>query len=150
MDFFIEHSIDGKSWSQIGFKKGNGDSFNLNKYDFNHQSPVNGMNYYRLNQIDFDGTSNYSKVVSLDYISSENLNYSFRIYPNPVDDVLNFYGKINSDCSVRIFDLNGKIIFEKNESQSNFSIDMSYLTSGIYVVNISNTKDVQSMRFVKN
>jgi len=64
--FEIEHSIDGRTWDNIGFTYGNGTSNELNSYEFIHELPVSGINYYRLKQIDFDGQFEYSHIVNVE------------------------------------------------------------------------------------
>lgn len=147
--FLVEHSLDGSSWTQIGFVEGKGNSIDLNEYLFNHENPVGGINYYRLNQIDYDGTSNHSKVIGVEFLSEGGFSGPFAIYPNPVEDVLNLVSKTDEECLARVYDLNGKIVFEENVNQADSSFDLSKLASGIYVMNISNMMIIQSMRFIK-
>ena len=83
--FEIEHSMDGKEWMSIGYENGKNDFSNY--YKFLHQNPEKGMNYYRLKQMDFDGRFEYSKVVSLDFPSFENLeSLEIKILPNPIQN----------------------------------------------------------------
>ncbi len=65
--FNIEHSINGEVYSVIGTQEGKGNSSVDSYYSFNHQYPINGMNYYRLQQVDYDGTATLSKAISVCY-----------------------------------------------------------------------------------
>ena len=71
-----------------------------------------------------------------------------RIYPNPVVDVLNIEAT-SKVSSVQVFDVSGKAVssFELNAVKN--QIDLSKLTPGVYVVNITTEKGIQSVKIVK-
>ncbi len=59
--FDIEHSTDGIHFKQIGRE-----DRNLSNYQFIHEFPSQGLNYYRLKQVDFDEHFKYSKTITID------------------------------------------------------------------------------------
>lgn len=63
--FLVEHSINQSDFKTIGELKGKGNAGQLSKYEFEHQSPASGRNFYRLKQVDFDGKFSYSPVKEL-------------------------------------------------------------------------------------
>lgn len=63
--FEVERSQDGKTFSKIGEVRGHGNSSVRLDYSFTDTAPAAGDNYYRLRQVDFDGTEDFSKVVAL-------------------------------------------------------------------------------------
>ena len=63
--FEVEHSVDGVDFAFIGQVDGAGNSQQTTHYAFTHSFPENGLNYYRLNQVDMDGTATYSPVIVL-------------------------------------------------------------------------------------
>ena len=71
-----------------------------------------------------------------------------RIYPNPVVDVLKIEAT-SKVSSVQVFDVSGKAVssFELNAVKN--QIDLSKLTPGVYVVNITTEKGIQSVKIVK-
>lgn len=79
--FKIMHSLDATDWDQIGFVEGIGTSTQMNHYSFEHTIRGEEMHYYRLIQQDFDGTENFSDIISL----KQDLNSKNRIQlvPNP-------------------------------------------------------------------
>ncbi len=86
LGFEIERSIDGQdNFVTVGFVDGKGSSTEINYYSFTDRPQVSGVNqiYYRLKQVDFDGTFSYSDVVNVSYdvpaefVLSQN-------YPEPV------------------------------------------------------------------
>lgn len=83
-DFFsIERSSQGESFYEVARVKGNGTTNLPNKYLFNDFNPVIGRAYYRLKQVDFDGSSTYSNVISVEYQEPEIP--LLKVFPNPFD-----------------------------------------------------------------
>ena len=63
--FDIEWSTDAFSFKKIGAVQGVGTTDEIQVYNFIHKNPTNGKNYYRLKQIDMDGTVEYSKIIQI-------------------------------------------------------------------------------------
>lgn len=62
--FTVEHSTNGEAWTTLILINGVGNSTDIVDYRFIHASVNPNFNYYRLNQVDFDGaTTNYSAIV---------------------------------------------------------------------------------------
>ena len=80
--FLVERSADGRKFDVIGQVKGAGNSFVEQRYSFADQRPLPGVNYYRLAQVDYDGTVNRHEMISALYDAKNKL----QIYPNPVVD----------------------------------------------------------------
>lgn len=81
--FVIERSTNLKDWSPIGAMKAAGNSQQLKNYAFTDETPLlETVNYYRIQQVDFNGMSDYSKVVSAKPVAEEQ---TAVIFPNPAD-----------------------------------------------------------------
>jgi hypothetical protein len=80
--FNVERSTDLKDFTAIGKITSAGDSRQRIEYNFLDEAPLPGVNYYRLKQVDKDGTSEYSKIIA---ISPQTDASRFIIYPNPSD-----------------------------------------------------------------
>jgi len=76
------------------------------------------------------------------------------VYPNPANDVLNikFYNGIDQKATVKIYDLSGKMMINKEFGASNSSISMpiSSLPVGMYFYEIQNGDNVVRNKFVKD
>jgi len=83
----------------------------------------------------------YSILTSLD----GNDDIKFSVFPNPTTNYLNLSKNVDS---YSIFDLNGKKILESNNYNGS-SIDVSFLTSGIYLLNVISGENTKSIKFVK-
>lgn len=75
MDYYtLEKSSDGVVFESINTQQaqGNGRS-NRNQYKYLDTKPHLGVNYYRLGQVDVDGTQTYSKVVAINFETNHSL-----------------------------------------------------------------------------
>ncbi|WP_165836452.1 T9SS type A sorting domain-containing protein [Taibaiella soli] len=134
--FEIEHSTDGASFETVGTiaAKGTGN----NTYDFTDVNTANGINYYRLKQVDNDGSFQYSKVVRVN-IGKETTAPSVSFYPNPAKDVLNI--ATTGNVTVAIFNMNG-VNVATQEFSGNGQITVSNLPEGMYICRVANTTGV--------
>ncbi len=82
--FDVMHSSDGRHFRTIGSIKGHGNSAVQRDYYYVDSHAENGINYYRLNQVDVDGKSNYSRTIYIKMDLKNNINV--QIFPNPAHD----------------------------------------------------------------
>lgn len=143
--FTIEHSLDGRIFESIAKIEGAGMSTSMQNYSYQHKKIVNGINYYRLKQTGFDGTFEYSNIITL-----KNKEREVVIYPNPVQDILSI--DIHEEAAtkaIRIFNGQGRLIKTIQEEQVN--IDVADLHRGLYLLFIEFKDGRQlSHRFLKN
>lgn len=137
--FIIEHSIDGSSFNPIGSVNGDGNLLEEKAFDYVHEHPLHGINYYRLKQVDFDGGYEYSNVVSVSMTSDRPL----QVYPNPTSDFITI--TIQGDQNVQIFDGFGELKMSVMVSNS-MQLDIQELPSGVYYIR---TESGDLERFVK-
>jgi photosystem II stability/assembly factor-like uncharacterized protein len=131
--FDIEWSTDGKNWQPIGFVAGKGNSQTLTSYQYLHRSPKMGENYYRLKQIDWDGSFEYS-AVRVVYLEKNQL----ITYPNPATGVVFLSGPAPIE-SVEVLSISGKLVSAiKGENITQLSL--ADLDSGLYIIKVT-TKD---------
>lgn len=147
-DFYtIEKSSDGVNFqtlNQISSMSINGNSdVKLTYYDIDKE-PLNGVNYYRLKQTDFNKTFNYSKTIAVSLSSQTGI--KFTVYPNPNSGefYIDFSGIENShELEIKLTDMMGKNLFsnkltisEDNTKHIKILPD-HYLESGIYLCKLS-------------
>jgi hypothetical protein len=137
----IQHSQDGirfTTLSHVPTKATNGNSSTLLSYETSNTQPDMGHNYYRLEQVDINGTSNlYNKIIDL--FRSEN-GTTATIYPNPAQDKLNIdlYTAKQSDVEIKIMNMYGAVVKQilatTQEGTNTLKIDLKELAKGVYTI----------------
>lgn len=112
--FLVERSNDLKQWIVIDSVDGAGNSNRVLEYKSVDERPRSTINYYRLKQVDYDGTSSYSMIRTVD-LNSVVQRAELLVYPNPVRDRINlqFTGFKSNEFLLRIYDANGKLVYDK-------------------------------------
>lgn len=144
--FEIEHGLDGENFEVIGTLQAN-NTTNLNSYQWSHRNPVVGVNYYRLNQIDFDGQSAYSWIRT---VSATDEQIKFTVYPNPSEDVITISADAIFSGQVQLIDIDGKVLWSgRFETSNNQSIDLTNYATGVYMLRIETPDGMVRKRVVK-
>ncbi len=147
--FDIEHSIDGINFIKLGEKAAVGNSTSTSYYNFTHLKPAVGFNYYRIKQIDLNGSFKYSAIVK---VLNRNDIKQTSIVPNPVADVLNLIEpSITFINSIDVYDSRGSLVMHKNilsETQV-YSLPVYTLAKGNYILKINYKTETKSISFVK-
>jgi hypothetical protein len=133
--YIIEHSLDGIDFSPIGNIKGDGNTTVEQHYTFTHKTPSQGVNFYRIKQVDDDGQYVYSNITSA--VFSTDMHF-ISIYPNPVVSELTITA--NEQGEGFINDMNGKIAKKVVFNAGKTQLDMSELPTGIYIFTTNSEK----------
>lgn len=143
--FEIQRTADNKHWETLGFVEGNGTSLEVNTYRFIDENPFLGFNYYRLKQIDFDETSDFSavEVVNNHYDNRQSM---FKIYPTLANNFIHIETENVDDLNVQIFDGMGRMLIEQSVTNT---IDISTLPKGQYFIKVLVDGNWFTERFVK-
>ena len=132
--FVLERSQNTIDFSQIAVLQGNGNSNTTKIYSAIDRNPYTAINYYRLKQVDFDGSFEYSQVIT---INSHPAGAAIRTYPNPAGDYLDL--EINSNTYQTLhyvlIDASGSIVLTGNaEAETGINYireDISSLQKGL-------------------
>ncbi len=152
-----EETVAGEleDYIAIGKVDGAGNSSTFINYSFlDDESGKNSRRYYRLKQVDFDGSFEYSDIRVLDFRRSTEI--EFTVYPNPVLETLSVAVKSDQEEPLKIIvtDMSGKVMENINESQINGStiktinFDDSY-AEGYYMVSTQIGKTVKTHKVLK-
>ena len=146
-DYFeVRRSRDGRTFETIGQVKGMGNSLTVNTYALTDAEPLSGISYYQLAQVDFDGATNLSRIVTVNRAAKGG---KTALAPNPALSVISLSGADWSEGSAEIFDAVGQLRLRINNVTAH-NIDISELPAGTYVVRLSSTEGVSEiLRFVK-
>ena len=151
-------SSKNQDWENIGFVEGHGNSNSPKYYSYSDKSvEASGKYFYRLKQVDIDGTFEYSDQVeaNLGAPNKYELNQNF---PNPFNPMTSIQFNIPQDNQVRlnVFNVLGEKVAEllnDNISAGYHSVnfDASHLNSGIYFYKLetNNFTQIRKMMLVK-
>lgn len=149
----VQRSEDGRVFKTIGKMKGT-NTTKITSYQFIDGEVNDGaLYYYRLRQVDYDGTEKIFDPITVRTLSCQN-NRAISVYPNPVMNKLNlvFTGFDESDdLTYTITNSIGETIrTSENVSPSELKeLDVHILVSGMYNLRIENAGQTFIQRFVK-
>jgi hypothetical protein len=155
--FEIERSFDGTSFTKIGQVAGHGTTSAASVYtltDAGVAAQATGPVYYRLRQVDLDGTATYSPVRTVSFTATT---ASLSLYPNPVADrtTLDLSQLASTELQVQLLDATGRAVRTWTLSGGQqHTLDLSTLASGSYLLLVtgtqpSNTAVRQTLRLTK-
>jgi hypothetical protein len=151
--FTIEKTSDGTHFEEVGIVDGAGNSNQTLNYHLLDLNPYQGISYYRLKQTDYDGEVKYTDLRTIHI--GETANVSWNVYPNPAQGefMVSVSGLKNTEVSLNIFDLTGKLFYTRiihiETDQQIISVnDLQVLSSGIYIVQMMADQPVFSTKLV--
>lgn len=144
--FEVQYSADGRQFHSIATlpAKATGSS----TYQFIHDSPQPGNNYYRLKMTDLDAKYSYSKTQVLKYDCN---NADIIVYPNPVVDVLNIKVKSSGiqNTEVTLSDNHGRIVYTGRLQSGSNSINLSGHSKGIYILRVAGNGSTRYYKIIR-
>lgn len=139
--FAIEHAGEDFQFQTIGIVECTGTTDQLSHYQFTHRSPINGMNYYRLRQVDTDGTWNYSTIAAINFRSDVLSASYFRETQQLV-----FSQSFETGSTIEVYTAGGQLI-HRSVPEENQQVINCQLSSGILMVKVS--EDSGNVQFLK-
>jgi len=147
--FSIQRSPNGRDYSEIGQVKGAGTSYEPQDYTFTDERPLQGKNYYRLKQVDFDGKYTYSPVVTATFGKASLMTLA----PMPATETLliQLEKPAKDDGIWQVYDMNGRLLLsgEMFAETTEQPIHIAALPEGAYVLRLA-VGQVMVEQFRKN
>ncbi|MEZ4740270.1 MAG: hypothetical protein R2818_13160 [Flavobacteriales bacterium] len=152
--FLIERSKNGVDFEVIGHVGAAGESNMLTSYEFLDREPHAGLNHYRLAQVDTDGSTKLSKVVTVTIDAGTK---PLSVSPNPADDVLevSFMSRGEGRRNWTIIDPSGRIAdsgsLASGHGMNKAILPIRQLEAGSYMLVLEEemTQVRSTVRFVK-
>ena len=143
--FELEAGADGKTFRRMATMNAIGQPSSYSYWD---ESPVPGINYYRLKIIDAAGAFTYSEIVTATVIP--NGIFSMQAYPNPVTSLLtiNIHGAVGPNATLEIADLTGKVVMMM-EAANTTEINMVSMAAGIYLIKYTDANSTHTIKVNK-
>jgi hypothetical protein len=152
----INSNSDSK-WMEIGFVQGKGTSTEINKYRFVDSPTLNGVYNYRLKQVDFNGSFEYSKEVEVSVMVIEDFAL-MQNYPNPFNPstVIKYQVAEGSHTTLKVYDVLGREVTTLvNEEQTAGEYEVEFLiskdlslSSGFYFYQIRAGNFIQTRKMI--
>jgi PKD repeat protein len=144
--FSVEYSRDAIYYEAIAQVQGAGTTQVSQDYSFLHERPQKGWNYYRLRQVDFDGSVAYSDVVPVRWETGYE---PLSIFPNPSAQHLEIRG-LSGPARVVVLDIQGRVLHQYFIGPGD-RVDISTLNEGMYIARVFEQAAPTStnLRFVK-
>jgi hypothetical protein len=151
--FDLERSADGASNFQLVAKiNSQGDSQSAQYYNLVDNTPLLGTNYYRLRQVDTDGSQSYSKIIA---ISANTTVSETKFSPNPASNQVEYQyiGSKNEAITATVYNALGQVVktqhFEAQIGYNRLQISLENLAAGAYQVHIQHQSSTKTAIIIK-
>ncbi len=147
--FAIERGTDARTFSEIGQVRGAGTTQEPQSYTFTDEKPLSGTNYYRLRQVDYDGTESFSPVLSVVFGKSDRIS----IAPSPATDRVRILLEEapGRDAYWKVYDSMGRELRSGawEVESAEYELDVNELPEGMYTFRLEVGASVQVKQFRK-
>jgi hypothetical protein len=151
---FLVQRRRGDQWQQVGQVEGHGTTIEPQEYGFTDNGLTSGTHYYRLKQVDFDGSYEYSdvKAVTISAEGQQDKGVQLQLYPNPVSNqlTLEVTGKKEAGrYQLRIRHSSGRLVHRRQLTGSQAQVAVSDWQPGAYVLMLKGNGQTYQKRFIK-
>jgi len=154
--FILEKSYDGKFWESVSIINGKGFSNTLVKYAYTDDKNEKSAVFYRLIQVDFDGTEEVHKTISAAPCNENEYSFDFEpVSPQGENNVKLWITSSNNErVHIEIFDLNGKVLYASDEYLSEgknlYHLNCQIYSNAMYTVRATVNRKTISKRLIVN
>jgi hypothetical protein len=134
-DFEILHSTNGRDWQSIGNITAQ-NTAGTHEYRFIHNSPVNGNNYYKLEQRDIDNRKTYSNIRLVKFNTASALIY---VLSNPVQTG-SLQLQAEEPLRMQLYNTGGVLVMDKQLAAGFNQLPVNHLKAGFYLLQAGNEK----------
>lgn len=155
--FAVERSADGKRWTYIGFVNGMGNTNTKQYYNYTDRTPFSSnipVLHYRLRQVDVNGKTSYSDIVSVRKNAGEM--HSMSVYPNPFDNAftLSVDALNNGALLIELYDIQGRLVesFTKTVNKGSNHVlvnNLDHLQQGVYFIKTTIDRETGMRKLIR-
>ena len=148
--YVVERSADGKNFAAIQTVADKGNSGHANYYSIIDNQPFDGVNYYRLKQVDVNAKFVYSDIRKVSFHKVQQL----VIYPNPASSYVKLaLPNVVGNLTVNITNIEGKVIYQGKGllTQINNSVNnlLPKLAAGYYMLEMREKENIYKAQLIK-
>lgn len=148
--FVLERSADGRVFEEIGQVQAAGFSVEAQDYEYFDYDPLVGQNFYRLRQLDYDGTAYELGIVSVNF--ADDGKPTLDVFPNPVASQTTVRWNIDAE-RLSLWDAHGRLLqqwlMEETAVAGSQVLDLSLYPAGTYLLRIESDNQLLTRRIVK-
>jgi hypothetical protein len=149
-----QSAVHNENWMRISFVNGSGTTTNSKTYSFVDNNLSSGKYQYRLKQIDFDGSFEYSNIIDIEISSPDIFNLA-QNYPNPFNPTTNIQYALRSGqfVSLKVYDVLGnEVATVVNEEKPAGIYEVNYnaanLPSGVYLYQLKAGEFIKTKKMI--
>jgi hypothetical protein len=139
--FEVQYAAAGQAFRTVATVAGQGQSIQQHSYQVLHY-PLAGLSYYRLRQVDNDGTATYSAVATVA------ANPEVTLFPNPAHTHLTLVAPAGT-TSYRIRNLLGEVVLQGPMPAGTIELNVSHLPNSIYQIEVLTNAGRTTRKFIK-
>lgn len=155
--FEVERSSDKVNFTTVAFVDGRGTTTSTSTYNYSDKVNASGVLYYRLKQVDFDGTFAYSNTVEVNNSVVTGFDL-LQNYPNPFNPstTIRFSVAESGVATLKVYNVTGEVVAElfnsnvEKGTMQTVSFDASNLTSGVYFARLTQGNNVKNIKLILN
>nr|WP_262898861.1 T9SS type A sorting domain-containing protein [Hymenobacter sp. ISL-91] len=141
--FEVQRSANGQSFTAIGKVQGSGTTSNGATYSFSDTRPLTSLTYYRLRQVDLDGTSVFSSVVTVTNSTKPEATF----YPNPSNTSIMLPNTARV-VQYRVYTATGRTVLAGSAAGGS-ELDIRQVPAGLYFLELIANGHRNVQRFVR-
>ncbi|MBT9393082.1 T9SS type A sorting domain-containing protein [Hymenobacter sp. NST-14] len=153
--FVIERSANGQVFEAAGQVAAAGTTSQHQQYTFLDTAPLPGLSYYRLRQLDLDGSAHFSGVVTTRWNGAAAPAVRLSVFPNPVGKselMVRVEQATAAATTLEVLDLAGRRVLRQQlpgSTRQEQTLDLRALPAGVYLVRLLSPGGVTTQRLVR-
>ena len=151
--FVVERSADGRTFQPLSTVPGAGTTSVTTNYTATDAHPLPGISYYRLQQLDLDGSVHYAPIISVQLAATALASAgTLEAYPNPTTDrlTLDLRNLTTGATRAQLRNLAGQLVLEQPVADGTMpELSMAALPTGIYLLQVHTASTTLTQRLVK-
>jgi hypothetical protein len=148
--FTVEKSYDGITFFEISTITGAGNSNSTINYALNDNN-TNELVYYRLKQVDFDGSFTFSEIETLNCRAEENVVWNAYFSENEL--IIDYESEKQNQINIILYGTNGQLIFNSSlmpvNGKNKMTLNQLLLPKGIYLMSLSSSNKTQHIKIAR-
>ena len=146
--FVVSRSTNGSTFTQLTTIEGAGTSSVENKYQFTDKTPINGINYYKLSQVDFNGITKDLGIKSLRFGLAANI---LSVFPNPTKGVATIAITAGIYSHYSVLSIQGAILARGTIATKDIQVNLNLasVAAGTYIIKLTGADGNTAARVIK-